>query len=416
MMLPARPVDQKADQQGEYRYLLMLVQIGYPVREAKQYLGRHLGNILQIRLVELQRGEESGIVRDIEVFSKEGLLKCVVRLQNLLPDGTEANFFAPPDLVTSQAILETEDGKAPAPLQMDDRIVLQVPVRSYMRFLPGIYRGSTPIARRDVSRYDERTKRQLALKDEVTEQQTSYERVDSFRQFLLMFQHQMNTVVDEIDRLDELTNPLEVDPKFLPWLSSWVNFHLDAGLPLHQQRELVRRAIRLQRMRGTVEGVSEMVRILTAAPVTIIERQLPKAMVLGQMRLSGGGSVDKRFLNKEPTPNYMRLSNSKKISFFVIELESQKDFKQRFGEQAGAILRRIAQVVTREMPAHVQFTIRFAQEPLPLDASQKDLRKTKSTRKSSSDSARATGRKSKSADAGEKPTKKRRRAKKASKK
>ena len=314
----------------------------------------------------------------------------------------------------SVMILETEDNNQPSPLNMDDRIVLHVPVRSYMRFLPGIFRGSTPIARRDISRYDERTKRQLSLKDETTEQQTSYEQVDSFRQFLLMFQHQMNTVVDEIDKLDELTNPLEVDSQFLPWLSSWVNFHLDAGLPLHQQRELVRRAIRLQRMRGTVEGMSEMVRILTAAPVTIIERQLPRPMVLGKMRISGGGSVDKRFLNREPTPNYMRQADSKKISFFVIELESQKDFHQRFGEQAGAILRRIAQVVTREMPAHVQFTIRFAQEPLPLESKPNEMTKSRTSRKSKSQNKQNT--KKSAEDSAKKTTRKRRRAKKTPKK
>ena len=62
MMLPAHPIETKSEQQGEYRYLLMLVQIGYSVREAKQFLSRHLGNEIQIKLVELQRGEETGVI------------------------------------------------------------------------------------------------------------------------------------------------------------------------------------------------------------------------------------------------------------------------------------------------------------------------------------------------------------------
>ena len=37
------------------------------------------------------------------------------------------------------------------------------------------------------------------------------------------------------------------------------------------QRELVRRSIRLNRMRGTKAGVSEMIRILTSTPVHIEE-------------------------------------------------------------------------------------------------------------------------------------------------
>ena len=62
-------------------------------------------------------------------------------------------------------------------------------------------------------------------------------------------------------------DPLTADAKFLPWLASWVGFQLDESLPVHQQRELVRRAIRLMRTRGTRLGIEEMVRVLTSAPV-----------------------------------------------------------------------------------------------------------------------------------------------------
>ena len=109
------------------------------------------------------------------------------------------------------------------------------------------------MARRDIMRYDERTQRQLGMKDKVRDE----ERVDSnghATNFLLLFQQSMLPLIDHIDEIPNLTNPMNVHPKFLAWLASWVDFHLDASLPIHQQRELVRRAIRLQRSRGTVAG------------------------------------------------------------------------------------------------------------------------------------------------------------------
>ena len=95
---------------------------------------------------------------------------------------------------------------------------------------------------------------------------------DPMRRFLFLFQHSQTTLTNKIDDLSRLIDPLSTDPKFLPWLASWVGFELDESLPVHQQRELVRRAIRLYRTRGTRRGIEEMVKVLTAAPVRIRER------------------------------------------------------------------------------------------------------------------------------------------------
>ena len=359
MYLPAKPVD-STRKMGEFQYLRDIVHIGYNVRDAETYLSRHLGNKISLRLVEILRGEEIGIVRQIQVLGQSGRDSYFVRLRRTLPDGSEASFFAPPNLVTTEVIVEDENGQTvrnPS-LHSQDEIRLFVPVKSYLQFLPGIYRGNTPMARRDILRYDERAQRQLGMKDKVRDE----ELVDSnaMRQFLLLFQQSMLPLLDHIDEIPSLTNPMDVHPKFLAWLASWVDFHLDASLPIHQQRELVRRAIRLQRSRGTVVGVANMIRILTAAPVTIIEREKPRPLALGQMTLSGGGSIDKRFLRREPTPHYCIPIERRRVNFFIIQLEDATSFRNRFGERAPGILRKIAQVVTREMPAHVQFTIQFA--------------------------------------------------------
>ena len=126
------------------------------------------------------------------------------------------------------------------------------------------------MARRDILRNDERSQRQLGMKDKVRDE----ELVDSnaMRQFLLLFQQSMLPLLDHIDEIPSLTNPMDVHPKFLSWLASWVDFHLDASLPIHS-KEVGSSGTRLQRSRGTVVGVANMIRILTAAPVTIIERK-----------------------------------------------------------------------------------------------------------------------------------------------
>ena len=122
----------------------------------------------------------------------------------------------------------------------------------------------------------EREQRQLALRNQVTTSRVNVDEADQFQRFLFLFQHIMTSVIDRVDEMPDLTDPLRVHRKFLPWLSSWVNFPLDESLPLHMQRELVRRSIRLNRMRGTKAGLSEMIRILTSTPVHIEERPNPK--------------------------------------------------------------------------------------------------------------------------------------------
>ena len=44
--------------ESELRSIAEVVQIGYPIRSARTYIRRYLGNPIQIRLVEIRRGEE----------------------------------------------------------------------------------------------------------------------------------------------------------------------------------------------------------------------------------------------------------------------------------------------------------------------------------------------------------------------
>lgn len=361
---------------GDYRYLEDLVRIGYPVRDALAFIGRHIGNPVGYRLVEALRGEKVGLVRAVEILPAAGGEPTYVRGHRVLPDGSPASYFTPDDLVTTVSEVVTPDGRAPGALNPRDKVLLHIPVRGYLRFLPGLYQGAVPAQRRDVVRADEVSARRWSApqKDSLQSAEVQSFNSDPLRRFLFIFQHIMTTITDRIDQVPALIDPAVTDPRFLPWIASWVSFELDSSLPLHQQRELTRRAIRLYRTRGTVAGVEEMIRVLTSAPVRVLELRPPNPFVLGRSTLSGGRDISQRYKLGEPAAHFLVEPDRRRTTFFALLLEPMPAFKQRFGERAVEVLARIAQIVTNEKPAHVTFTILFApsttRAPAPTDAPQ----------------------------------------------
>ncbi len=350
--VPAVPAD--------FEHLETVVTVGYPVRSARAYLARHMGNPIRYRLVEARRGEALGIVREVQVNPAEGGDPIHVKSIKVLPDGRPAPSFTPEGLIHLEAELSTSDGRMPSHLDPRDEVVLHVPVRSYLRFLPGVYRGAVPAERGDAVPVDEISANGWA--SAPTPEELPGVDVDALRRFLFLFQHLMTTVVDEIEALPDLTNPLTCDARFLTWIASWVGFTLDNSLPVYQQRELVRRAIRLYRTRGTRRGLEEMIRVLTSAPVQVQPRVRPQPFVLGGSTVAGGATVAERYGEAEPPGNYLYPQTARDTAFFEVVLEKRERFHRRFSQRAPAVLRRIAQIVTAEKPAHVTFTIRFEDE------------------------------------------------------
>jgi phage tail-like protein len=347
---------------GDYRYLEDVVRIGYPVRDAMTYLNRHLGNPVGYRLVEALRGERPGCVRSVEVQPAVGGEPIYIRSIRVLPDGSPASYFTPDDLVTVVTETVTPDGRPAPSLQSRDRVVLHVPVRGYLRYLPGIFQGAVPATRRDIVRADEVSARRWGTKDSVHATEVQGFNADALRRFLFIFQHLMTTITDRIDTIPALIDPMSTDPRFLPWIASWVTFELDSSLPIHKQRDLTRRAIRLLRTRGTVAGVEEMIQVLTNAPVHVVETHKPRAFVLGQSTLAGGATIEERFVRSEPAASFLLDEGRARTTFFALELQPLRQFRSDFGERAPGVLRRIAQIVTNEKPSHITFTILFAKD------------------------------------------------------
>lgn len=343
----------------DFRYLEQVVCIQFPIREAREYLQRNMANRIRFKLVETKRGEQVGTVRTVEIRHENSGQQTWIVGRRILANGDPASFFVPDHLVRTVPIVSGA-AQMSRSLRRGDEIVLHVPVRGYLRYLPAIFQGEGPVSSREVLRardtalirWGSGLPDEQAIDVEVDE--------DPMRRFLFLFQHMMTRITTQIDDLADLTNPLLCEPKFLPWLASWVGFELDESLPIHQQRELVRRAIRLYRTRGTRAGIEEMVRVLTSAPVRVRERAKARPMALGHNAVIGGRDVVERYRRDEPPGCYLLEPTSRAdTSFFTLVLEPRERFKNRFGERAAAVLRRIVQVVSQERPTHVSFTIEF---------------------------------------------------------
>jgi phage tail-like protein len=344
----------------DLRYLEQIVTIQFPIRSAKAYLQRSMGNPIRYQLVETRRGETIGVVRAIEIRHANGGSRTWIHGERVLANGTPASFFVPDHLVHVNAVVEGAAARS-RNLSVDDEIVLYVPVRGYLRFLPEIFHGEGPVHTQSTALV-RTTELQRYMGADMAEVRSTPIPVDEdpMRRFLFIFQHVMTTVTDRIDHLVDLTDPLVCEPKFLPWLASWVGFELDESLPVHQQRELVRRAIRLMRTRGTRLGIEEMVRVLTSAPVRVRERVRPMPAALGSAPLISARDVTERYQRNEPLGCYlMEPTERKDTSFFQLMLEPRERFQNRFGERATQVLRRIVHVVSQERPTHVGFTVIF---------------------------------------------------------
>ncbi len=345
---------------GDYFHLETVVVVNYPIQEARTYLKRNLSNRVDFMLVEASRGETIGSVRAVQINPTGGGEPVYIEAVQTMPDGTVAGPYAPEGLVTRAARVLTAHGGPPKALEPTDDVILHVPVRSYLRFLPGVYQGAAGTTQRAIP-IEARTasaKEWAAIAPSdgpVAEARNA----DALRRFLLMFQHLFTTVVDQVQDISSITDPLTCDARFLPWIASWVQFGLDESLPLHQQRELVRRAIRLYRTRATTEGVEEMIRVLTGTEVKVRPRTRPQPFVVGGSTLAGGPTVSDRYLKDEPPACFLLNEDRSATLFFVLELPPREQFDAIFSERAPMVLQQIVRIVTQEKPAHITFTIQF---------------------------------------------------------
>lgn len=162
----------------------------------------------------------------------------------------ELNGFPKPDIFYEESyeepftVLSHEPAKGQV-VDADTIVLINVAQRSFIEFLPGLYRTSV------------------------------YEGHTYLRDFLWIFRHLFDSVSQKVDDIPSLFRPYDTPVEFLPWLSSWLAFVLDEDWPEEKKRYLLRRAVDYYRIRGTIKGLKLFLSIFVGVEPEIIENAWP---------------------------------------------------------------------------------------------------------------------------------------------
>ena len=79
----------------------------------------------------------------------------------------------------------------------------------------------------------------------------------------------------ELPGIERYFDPSQAPAEFLEWLANWVALSLRADLDEARRRKLIANAASLYRMRGTKQGLTELIQIYTDLPPEINELAVP---------------------------------------------------------------------------------------------------------------------------------------------
>ncbi len=99
-----------------------------------------------------------------------------------------------------------------------------------------------------------------------------YREVDFISRFIKVFEQAFEPVVNSFTSMWANLDPLTAPEALLPFLSHWVAWSSDPSWDLHQQRQLIKRAIELYRWRGTRKGLRLYLHLYTGLP---LDDQMP---------------------------------------------------------------------------------------------------------------------------------------------
>ncbi|HZS38452.1 MAG TPA: phage tail protein I [Polyangia bacterium] len=166
------------------------------------------------------------------------------------------------------------------------------------------------------------------------------------RDLLWIVQHLFTSVDEQLDVIHNFFDPYEAPEKFLPWLASWSAMVLEEDWPIAKKRRLIKKAIEMYRIRGTVKGIKLFISLFTGHEPDINENIWPfRGWRIGVTADIGIDSVVLPPVNLAHT--------------FVVEMPvSYKDISPE------AVIR-IHEIIQMEKPANTQYYLRFAVEGGP---------------------------------------------------
>lgn len=160
------------------------------------------------------------------------------------------------------------------------------------------------------------------------------------REFLWIFDHIFADLERRVGGLHRYFDPLEAPAEFLPWLATWVAIAIDQDWSEEKKRKLIREAMGVYGLRGTVRGLKLFLSIFTEVEPIIHENRWPyKGFRIGLARVG----IDSVVL---PPVNLAHC--------VIIELPVE------FTDASDETLLKIHDIIRMEKPGHVAYFLRFA--------------------------------------------------------
>ncbi len=210
-------------------------------------------------------------------------------------------------------VLEQKPGRGQM-VYVGDRVNLWVARRGYVQYLPALYRRSDASGRNFV------------------------------RDLLYIIEHLMSSVDDKLDVLETYFDPYEAPEEFVEWLANWTAMVLDMEWPEEKKRAIVKKAVELYGIRGTVKGLKIFLSLFTGHEPNVKEHEWPfKGFRIGEGLCAIG--VDSIVL---PPVDLSRC--------FIIEIPA------KFQDVSIENVIRVHDIIQAEKPAHTSYYLRFLAE------------------------------------------------------
>jgi phage tail-like protein len=210
----------------------------------------------------------------------------------------------------------------------------------------------------------------------------TYQEDEEGRQFLERFLSIFESVSLEIEQeiagVAQYFDPEAVSSEFLDWLGTWLAVLRDNNWPEEKRRELLKSAYQLYKLRGTAQGLVQIIKLFTGGETFIVEHHaLQTPMVLGAQAALGSSTV----VGKSPTRGLVLEESSDIGGFALIEGDEppEKPFEAGAYDftvvadtsrlEGEAQMRALRRLVEEEKPAHTRCFLRAGGRPLRLGVS-----------------------------------------------
>jgi phage tail-like protein len=201
-------------------------------------------------------------------------------------------------------------------IYVGEKVTLTVSRESYVKWLPSIYQRSDVTGR------------------------------NFLRDLLWIVQHLFGEIEERLDVIHTFFDPFECPDHFLPWLAGWTAMVVEEDWPKAKKRRLIKKAIELYKIRGTVKGLKLFIALFTEHEPNITENAWPFRGF--QIGVTSGIGIDSVIL---PPVNLAHT--------FLVEMPvTYKDVTIE------SVIR-LHEIIQMEKPANTSYYLRFLAEERP---------------------------------------------------